>query len=53
MTLVDEMPRGSAVPPVLIATRCKVDTGYDGKLDLVHGGFLEAWSTATMLLAGS
>ena len=53
ITLEDETPIGSAVTPVLILIGLKVDTGYDGSLVSVHGGFLEAWSTAVALLAGS
>ena len=53
MTLEDETPMGSAVIPILLPTGLKVDTGYDGTLDSLHGAFLEAWSTATMLLASS
>lgn len=51
--LEEETPIGSAVTPVLIPTGLNVDTGYDGSLDSVHGGFVEAWSTAVVLLAGS
>ena len=50
--LADEMPIESAGTPVLIPTGRKVETGYDNTLDSLHGGFI-AWSTATMLSAGS